>query len=190
MARGADEYKKWHWGIPHSMEVEWDDDDLPEYLVECGRFKEFHYVPVNNNPRRKDQVYSLTKTQSQNSHLCFDPNHRYQRLYILLNPSVQKKAKKRFWTNNEYKEVPLKELAKAAGGKHATSDYPDVMVRPIGVMTNVVYHTHKKGDDPASFYIHHMGEETGIQPYLGCDSTGRIWIAGGDYTSPTPGITN
>lgn len=106
MAKGAKEYKRWHWGIPHSMEVEWDDDDLPEYLVECGRFKEFHYVPVNNNPRRKDNIFRTTQSQSQNCHLCFDPDHRNQRLYILLSPAVRRKAKREFWTNSDYEEVP------------------------------------------------------------------------------------
>ena len=76
------------------------------------------------------------------------------------------------------------------GGRHAKKDdYPNVKVRPIGILTNVVYGTEKQGDG-YSFYIHHMGEESGIQPALGVDRRGRLWVLGGNYTSPTPGITD
>ena len=72
---------------------------------------------------------------------------------------------------------------------HATDDYPDIKVKPIGILRNVVYATPKKGDG-FSLYIHEMGEETGIKPALCVDKTGRLWIIGGDYTCPVPGITN
>jgi hypothetical protein len=56
-------------------------------------------------------------------------------------------------------------------------------------MTAVVYFTQKKDDGP-SYYIHRMGEMTCYFPLLCCDAKGRLWICGGNYTSPTPGITD
>jgi hypothetical protein len=56
-------------------------------------------------------------------------------------------------------------------------------------MVAVVYFTHKKDDGP-SFYIHRMGEMTCYFPIIACDRQGRLWICGGNYTSPTPGITD
>ena len=67
--------------------------------------------------------------------------------------------------------------------------YPDVMVKPLGAVTAVVYQTHKKGDGP-SYYIHQMAEISGKFPFLGVDNRGRLWLAGGNYTSPNPGITD
>jgi hypothetical protein len=92
--------------------------------------------------------------------------------------------------------MPLSELALETGGLHSTDDYPDIMVKPIGLLTNVVYATEKGAfggiglEDGYSMYIHTHGEESGIQPILAMASDGSLWYAGGDYTCPTAGITN
>ena len=36
MVNGAKLYKDWHWGVPHAVEMEWEDEDLPRYLIETG----------------------------------------------------------------------------------------------------------------------------------------------------------
>jgi hypothetical protein len=70
------------------------------------------------------------------------------------------------------------------------------MVKPIGVLTGVVYKTAKAGDQDAagvgSFYIHKMAEvgSESVFPVLSVDQIGRFWLAGGSYTCPTPGITD
>ena len=102
---------------------------------------------------------------------------------------MQKEMKTKLYLRNPSSKYSLAEVAESVGGRHATDDYPDIQVLPIGIMTHVVYATEKKGDG-MSFYIHHMGEESGIQPALAVDSRGRLWVAGGNYTSPTPGITD
>lgn len=96
--------------------------------------------------------------------------------------------KKDYWTGSDWEELPLKSLAKEIGGKQVKG-YPNVEVRPIGILTAVVYACEKEGDG-YSFYIHKMGEESGLQPCLAVDEKGRLWIAGGNYTSPIPGITD
>ena len=102
---------------------------------------------------------------------------------------MRKEMKTKLYKKNPSQRYALNEIAKNVGGRHAMDDYPDIQVTPVGIMTHVVYATDKKGDG-MSFYIHHMGEESGIQPALTVDSRGRLWLAGGNYTSPTPGITD
>ena len=180
------QYKKWHWGIEPTKEVEWDDSELPDYLIETGRLVELHYEPIDGG---KKKIIKLNKTDSNKSHLAFDPAHKYERLHILSSSAFKKKMKK-YWDKSEWESMPLKEAAKKAGGKHGKmKDYPDVRVRPIGVLTHITYACEKKGDG-YSFYIHHMGEESGIQPWLTVDKRGKLYIAGGNYTSPVPGITD
>jgi len=77
-----------------------------------------------------------------------------------------------------------------AGGRHGRrSDYPHVIAKPLGVLTGVMYFAHKKGDGPSA-YLHEMGEQTCHFPILACDEHGRLWICGGNYLVPTPGITD
>jgi hypothetical protein len=89
----------------------------------------------------------------------------------------------------KYREATLADMARSVGGRHATPDYPDVEAAPIGILTHVVYATEKKGDG-YSFYIHKMGEESGIRPALAIDAKGRLWVVAGNYRAPTPGVTD
>lgn len=189
MVNGAKLYKDWHWGVPHAVEMEWEDKDLPPYLIETGRLSEIHYRPLGSNPKRKDRIIKLPKKEANRSHLVFDPQHTSHRLYMLLSPKIQKEMKRKLYKNNSSEKYSLSEIAQNVGGRHALDDYPNIKVIPVGIMTHIVYATEKKGDG-MSFYIHHMGEESGIQPALAVDSRGRLWVAGGNYTSPTPGITD
>ena len=187
--KGGDIYEVWHWGEEPRQPIEINDDDLPNRLVECGRFAEAHYWPVQGRANRKDKIIRNPENLANKSYLAFDPDHSFQRLYIILDPKLRKKFKDQFWKNSDIKPFDPVDIAEAAGGKHATDDYPDIKVKPIGILRNVVYATPKKGDG-FSLYIHEMGEETGIKPALCVDKTGRLWIIGGDYTCPVPGITN
>ena len=196
--RGAALYEDWHWGIPHQGVKEWNDPDVDGMLggeghvIETGRMVELHFREPH---RRKDTVVRLNRNEANGSHLVFDPDHANHRLYIFSHPKFAERMHKKYRQeagyrkNSRYTEMPLVEAAKIVGGKHATSDYPKVDVVPIGILTHVVYATEKKGDG-YSFYIHKMGEESGIKPALTIDDRGRLWIAGGNYTSPTPGITD
>jgi hypothetical protein len=91
-AKGSKGYEEWHWGIPHKQVVEWNDADLPEGdLIECGRLVEVH---IREPGQRKDTIIKLARKEANGSHLCFDPNHPNQRLYILLHGEFREKMKK------------------------------------------------------------------------------------------------
>lgn len=190
---GKSSYTAWHWGIEPKHVIDWDDPDYPEgELVECGRLVELH---VREPGQRRDTIIRLNRKEGNGSHLAFDPNHPNHRLYIFSHPDFRARILGEYRKNPEYdggskyRVMPLVEIAKRAGGRHASRDYPKVDAAPIGILTHVVYATEKKGDG-YSQYIHKLGEESGIRPVLAADGQGRLWIAGGNYTSPTPGITD
>ena len=192
----------WKWYDPGEFDqqlklVEWNDPDYPEgVLIECGNLARIHFrAPTSaetgkRHPRRRrDTTITLSKPAAAESYLAFDPEHPDDRLYMLVAPHAREGLAARFWEANEVPAKPLGEWAMLAGGRHAQGGYPNVMAKPVGVMTAVVYYTTKK-DDGASFYIHRMGEMTCYFPILCCDARGRLWVCGGNYTSPTPGITD
>lgn len=190
---GKDTYRDWHWGINPQTVIEWDDPDYPPGdLVECGRLVELH---IREPDKKRDTVIRLTKKERDGSHLVFDPNHPNQRLYILSHPDFMARMRGTYRKNpdfkggSKYRAMPLAEIAKAVGGRHGRGDYGDIVAAPMGVLTHVVYATEKQGDG-FSNYIHKLGEESGIRPALAADNGGRLWVVGGNYTSPTPGITD
>ena len=210
LSKGKKAAADWHWFPEKEFEdqltlIQWDDsqevDDTGkamfpknQVLIRCGNLARIHFrAPTTMNrrhPRReKDTTITLNKAAAKESHLVFDPDHPGNRLYFKLKNSVREPLAQRFWTENEVPARPLSEWAEVAGGRHAASDYPRIMAKPVGIMTAVVYFTHKRDDGP-SFYIHRMGEMSCHFPVLACDATGRLWICGGNYHSPTPGITD
>ena len=202
MKDGRKTFTEWHWGNEPLQEFEIkapvvlkDSKDIKHWdkmdLAECGRAIEIHFSPFESNPKRRDVIIRLPKKMAEKSHLAFDIDHPFQRLYFTLSPEAMKKMHREYGKIKNPKDdtMPLGELAKYAGGKHATDDYYNIDVKPLGIITNVVYLTDKKSDG-LSYYIHEMGEESGIRPALGISSDGNLWVAGGDYTSPVAGITN
>ncbi len=193
LRKGSKEYEDWHWGIGGQKVVDWNDSDMPPVLIECGRLIRMHVRAPGGgtHPRRKrDTMIELSQRASKNSHVAFDPDHPDERLYLLLNPEARPAMKERFWNQNNLAPINLNEMASYAGGRHGRrKDYPSVTVKPVGVLTALVYYTHKKGDGP-SYYIHQMGELSHNFPILCVDKKGRLWLAGGNYTCPTPGITD
>lgn len=175
-------YRDWHWGIGPRELIEVEDPIYPDGMVEIGRLHELH-LDTEDGPA----VLDIDKGERKVCHIAFDPDHRNQRIYIVLSENERVAARGLFW--NAKQAVPLAELAADVGGRHARGGYPRIQVTPIGTLTDVVYRTHKKGDGPSS-YIHTMGEEGGIPPALAVDAEGRLWFAGGSYTCPDPGITN
>ncbi len=188
----AQMYTDWHWGEEPAEVIDWDDADLPENMIECGRLVRVHFrSPAKVNPRRvRDTMIEFARPVARRSYVAYDPAHPSERLYLLVEPSATGKLAERFFDENGAPALPLGQLSLMVGGRHGkVDDYPNVIVKPIGVMTALVYHTHKKDDGP-SYYIHKMGEESAHYPVLCCDSRGRLWIAGGNYTCPHPGITD
>lgn len=201
IAKGLQAYEDWHWGIGAHRVMDWDDPDYPNMLVECGRLIRMHVrtpdavrKKVEHPRRRRDSMIEFSKSISRKSHIAYDPSHPNERLYLLVDPQAAQTLARRFWFENDVAPIPLPELAIIAGGRHGATDYPNVPVKVIGIFTAVVYFTHKKGDEnpdePRSYYIHQLGELSHHYPILCCDERGRLWIAGGNYRTPTPGITD
>ncbi len=176
--------------------VEWNDPDYPEgALIECGNLARIHFrapdthTTTRHPRRRRDTFITFSRPVAKHSYIAFDPEHVDDRLYLLIQPSATGFLAERFWRDNAVEPRALEEWAQVAGGRHSRGGYPSVMAKPVGVMTAVVYFTTKKDDGP-SFYIHRMGEMSCYFPILCCDQRGRLWVAGGNYRSPTPGITD
>ncbi len=192
---GKNYYEDWHWGIKPSKVVDWNDSDMPETLIECGRLVRLHLRAPNHqnrkHPRReRDTMIEFSREVASNSHVAYDPDHPNQRLYLCVADKALAPLAQRFWTENAYKPMLLGDLAAIIGGQHGDPrDYPAIQVKPVGLLTSIVYYTNKKGDGP-SYYIHKLGEISHLYPCLACDARGRIWMAGANYSAPTPGITD
>lgn len=178
----------------HLKLIDWPDPDFPAgALIECGNLARLHFRAPragNRHPRRRrDTTITFTRRVAKKSYLTFDPEQS-DRLYCLVDNEALPALAQRFWHENTTSPTKgLSEWAMLAGGRQARGSYPRVAARAVGVCTAVVYFAHKKDDGP-SFYIHRMGEVTGHFPILCCDQRGRLWICGGNYTCPTPGITD
>lgn len=215
LRRGASAYEKWHWGIPATDVMDVSDPDMPPChnghrgacskqckcaLIGIGRLIRLQFraprAISQPHPRRKrDSMIQFSRDLSSNAFVAYDPDDSGERLYLIIPSQATSVLKRRFWDENPLDEMPLGRAAKIAGGRHARPEsYPDVHVKPVGVLTAIVYFTHKKGDenekDERSFYLHKLGELTHFYPFLCCDNRGRMFVAGGNYTAPTPGITD
>lgn len=188
----------WKWydradANPKEVQVfEIGDDDLPERLVGCGRLIAFRYrVPLSTNVRQNpSKEFRVYPPGQQDSFLFFDLDDPDQRLYPVLSNSARREARKLYYDTNPFAETSLQRLAKETGGRQAHGrPYPNIRIKPIGVASAAVYEAEKR-DDGKSLYIHRFGEESGVRPVLAIGNDGRLWLAGGDYTCPTPGITN
>lgn len=169
-----------------------DDDDLPARLVGCGHLIAFRYrVPLSSNVRQNpSKEFRVHPPEQQNCFLFFDLDDKDQRLYPYLSDRARDEAAAVYYRQNPFAEISLPELARQTGGRQSRGvPYPRIMVKPIGVASAAVYEAEKR-DDGKSLYIHRFGEESGIRPVLAIGNDGRVWLAGGDYTCPTPGITN
>lgn len=178
-----DRFTRWHWGVKPGTEVHYTDTDYPDELVEIGRLMELHI-----EDGRGAYTIKVPERILDYGHLAFDPAHGRQRMYVIADPRVLRHVQSAARGRGTQKPHPLARIAQATGGSHQGA-YPDVRARLLGVCRAVVYLTHKKGDG-LSGYIHEMGEMGGTQPVVCQDGKGRLWFAGGDYTCPTPGITN
>lgn len=200
-------FKRWHWGVPYRDVIEIDDDRYPDQLVEIGRLMELRTVHTPKKGRRPSGLAYDKKVRSiaiegdtedettllvNRNYVFFDHNHPKDRIYFYLSEDVKDELSDYFKKSNA-EEVELKTLASLALGHHADDSYPDVMVKPIGYASHIIYFTHKEGDEPPLPYIHEFAEENTKKshyPLLGVSEDGNLWFAGGGYTCPIAGITD
>lgn len=193
---GLRDYEDKHWGIPALEVVDWKDPEIPGPLAMMGRLVRLHVrapADARMHPRRqRDTKIEFSRALSSNSYVAYELNHPADRIQLLVEPRAASTFKQVFWNQNTASPVPLGHLASVAGGRHGRlGGYPNIQVKPVGVLTAIVYLTHKKGDgNEPNYYIHNVGEVSLHYPLLAVDAKGRLWVAGGSMTVPSPGITD
>ena len=185
-------YKKLHWGESAAKVIELSDD-FPDRSVEMGKLSEIRLAPLSEAlPGETEEAWAIeVEPEKLNYHrLLVDFDHPHDRLYLKMTADSKKDAQK-LWKDSPVHPMPLATLSYWAGGHHAGDDYRDILVKPLGRITHLVYVTIKSGDG-LSYYVHEMGEEweeeEGIRPILAVSKDGQLWIAGGSYECPSPGI--
>lgn len=177
----AGEYNRWHWGADPDKVIEINDPLVPD-VVGIGQLRDVEVGPTEAGAQG-------TKFP-EGTWLAFDKSHPRHRLYIILTPEMREEVRNHV---KHVRTVPLQEIAEATGGDHADYPLPRIQAHPLGVLQAVVYWTYKKGEegDKPWEYKHVFGHEhaRGIKPVLAADVSGRLWIAGGAYRCPYPGIT-
>jgi hypothetical protein len=167
------------------------DEGGEKRLIPCGRLLQIRFrIPTNGDVEngRPGQV-ELRSDVGQWSYLMFDNDDKRQPLYMIMDDRAKGYVKSNLFKTNPFPLMPLKEVAKHTGGLQAKGWQPNVLVKPVGISTAIIYFA-TKSEDGASNYIHRFGEESGIRPTLCVAQDGGLWFAGGDYTCPTAGITN
>jgi hypothetical protein len=184
--KAADRWAATHWlkdgdRKRNSVKViDYPDALFPDTLVGMGKLIEFHVKPSKG----REVVITFPK----GCILAFTMD-KAEHLYPCLTAATKADVRARYW--REGQACSLRDYMRHVGGFQAKfpAHHPNVQVTPIGTVTHVVYETYKEGDD-YSQYIHEFGEESGTLPHLAADSTGRLWVVGGNYTTPVEGITD
>ena len=205
----ADEvYQKFHWGTnpTHKKQVHIPGKPDDHEVSEIGLLTELHIDPfpgvsiphvsvagMTEEAAEKPDLKTLgeiavTLDDYNNNHVVFDPQHPFHRIYLILSDSSKKSAREGLWKSSK-SSTTLFQLAQKVGGHHAEkNDYPNVKVQPLGKLYYITYFTLKKTDKESCKYIHRLGEEEGVEPILAVSEDGNLWIAGGSYDCPIPGI--
>ena len=180
-------YKDTHWGIEADQVMRKNDPDLPRELVEMGKLLEIGVVPET-----QEKPYAISFPVYEETSLAFSQG-KDERLYPILPKRAEQAVKKEHWKPHE-PTVRLGEASKLAGGRQAQFRSPAVQVQVLGRANYVIYQTQKlddmKEDGQASHYIHELGEESGILPYIAVAEDGTLWFAGGNYRVLNGGIAD
>ena len=187
-------FKNFHWGIPHTHIVQIKDNRFPEHSVEIGKLMELRFERQEQGGNVEQKSLEISKENINKCLVLFDNDHKHDRIYLLLSPSVRKDLKK-IYKQLDDKIVDANDICKSVGGHHSKEcDYPNIKGKPLGYLTHIVYWTKKKGDQDeidGTGYVHKMGEEKGgVEPLILISADGNLWIIGGSYYCANAGITN
>lgn len=194
VGKGSHRYTAFHWGFAPRARREVHIPGVPKAvaLIQIGQLLDL---------RVKAPGVDFEIEAPPGVDIAFD--ERNDRIYIIPTRKFQQACREELWLDPRRRDVQtalLPEVARAAGGAQATNGaYPRIPVQALGRLHHVAYRTAKydpRGedgtddpDDPDDFQ-HEVGEVSGIRPYLCVDSSGRLWLAGGNYTCPDDGITD
>ena len=190
-------------------------DSMPRFS-EIGRLIEFRLVDFNqdginyifdcikNNKQPKNNLFlSVDDKEIDECFLVYDKNIKNEPIFVSLSDKVKRKSSNIYKTlkNNPISISDLCFQLQQYGfkGKQFNTKYEKefgkVKVKPIGFVTDGLYKTFKNGHG-LSFYIHAFGEPYGaikkwsMQPVLGVDIKGNLWLIGGNYRCVPAGIIN
>lgn len=170
-------YTDWHWSAKPDKFIHVRDKCVPD-LVGIGRLNEI----LTDKGALKF---------GKGGWLGFDPKHPHERIHIVLAAKDRERVRKAVKAAGQMHY--LQDIAKAAGGTHTRYALPRIKAAPIGIVKNCVYTTLKVGEENGGLnaYEHAFGHEhsQGVKPILAADASGRLWMCGGSYTSPDPGVT-
>ena len=151
------EYKKYHWGTEPTGTIKTRSKYHSDKMISYGRCCEFHLSDEMKLSKQKPEyILEIPETHLHTSYLLFDSSKKKKPLMIELDPETQKEFKE-LYKENPNEPEKLKDIAKISGGYQANRRYPNVMAKPLGYCTHIVYRTIKKPDGLSS-YIHEFGE--------------------------------
>lgn len=173
-------FTRTHWGIEPQRVAQLRDPDLPPEVSRMGELVEI------------EGEGGLLIRGDTACHLVHDPGPA-QKLYLMLSQAARQACRRQLW-GRRAAPLALQEAQEQAGGRQARYPHrcPGLPVQVLGRANAVSYFTVKNGDDEEQEgveYRHALGEEGGVRPLLCVDNQGRLWLAGGSYTVPAPGIT-
>lgn len=191
-----------HWGIQPDRVYEYPDDPyLPSHLPGMGKLFQIEYIvcdvdqALQGYPPKRGAKATLDLSGPHNL-LAFTMS-KPEKMYLALAPKDKESlARNPDLIDPQAHWYSLYDLNAQAPGRQSRNPFKgpkgkitDVAVQVLGVPTHIWYKTIKKGDGPST-YKHALGEESGIHPILAISADGQLWIVGGNYTVPNPGITD
>jgi hypothetical protein len=189
------EFKRYHWGENPTHQIETRSKHHSDKMVSYGRLCAIHIADEQFFKSQKpDYMLEIPESNLHDCYLLFDKKKKRKPLMMELDPETQKEFKE-LYKKSPNKPVSLKEIAKMTGGYQSNRRYPPVKAKPLGYCTHIVYRTIKKSDG-LSNYIHEFGEpykrgeKWSEKPILAVDSSGEIYLCGGNYKSQIEGIVN
>ena len=195
-------YKGAHWDIQPDRVYEYPDDPyLPSHLPGMGKLFQIEYIvcdvdqALQGYPPKRGAKATLDLSGPHNL-LAFTMS-KPEKMYLALAPKDKESlARNPDLIDPQAHWYSLYDLNAQAPGRQSRNPFKgpkgkitDVAVQVLGVPTHIWYKTIKKGDGPST-YKHPLGEESGIHPILAISADGQLWIVGGNYTVPNPGITD
>lgn len=191
--RAASIYKSHHWGLPPQRRIDLGPSRVfPDEMPQMGELIRVLIEGIEEGPVG-EPGQAVEVDLPQGTHLAFGLQ-RPRRLYVVFeSPELGRDVARAFWRPGA-PSAPLQQINDQVRGrwKHRAFSRPaarNLQVQPVGWLLEVWYQS-EKGKDGPSTYHHIMGEETNQPPMLCVDSTGSLWLAGGNYKVEPRGVVD
>lgn len=193
----AKRFEEAHWGIPSTRVFTYSgpfyDGYYPGQMPEMGKLNQLVYTPLNARAK------AAITFEGPTAILAFATT-KDERLWPIYSEADGARLAREFPLSDLHRG-DIQQWNQVFPGRHSSFPFYRYTqngrrirllrhtVGLIGVLHAVAYNTEKKGDGP-SVYHHTHGDESGDYPGLVIDAHGRLFVVGGNYTVPNPGITD